>query len=348
MNEEKEKLLSRSNSKLKEKEESSEHRAAIGASIEKLESAIPAYETKETQLKKEMEQLARAREKLSRQLDVAEGKIRSITDEDRILREKLSTEEIKLVKLEGEMNLVLEHFKEEYQLSLAEVLVCEYEAANLIEARNRTDELRNSARALEPVNLLAIDECRATAERLEFLKNQSEDLYKAKENLTQLIKELDRNAQSRFLETMEVINRHFGEIFKNLFEGGEARISLSDPDNPLECGIDIMAQPRGKKWLNLSLLSGGERSLTAIAIMLALLHTHPSPFCFLDEADAALDDANIGRFNRLLTEFSRKTQIMVITHNKRTMAIAGTLYGITMEEPGVSRVVSMKLEKVVN
>ncbi|MFH0886902.1 MAG: hypothetical protein V1843_01915, partial [bacterium] len=152
----------------------------------------------------------------------------------------------------------------------------------------------------------------------------------------------------KFLDTIERVNIHFSDIFQTLFEGGEARISLSDTENPLECGIDIMARPQGKKWLNLSLLSGGERSLTALAIMFGLLKTHPSPFCFLDEADAALDDANTLRFNKLLKDYSKETQVITITHNKRTMAIAGTLYGITMEEPGISKLVSMKLEKVAN
>ena len=143
------------------------------------------------------------------------------------------------------------------------------------------------------------------------------------------------------------MSAHFTEIFSSLFEGGEAKITLLEGD-PLEAGIEIMAKPSGKKWLSLSLMSGGEKALTAIALLFALMKTRPSPFCFMDEVDAALDEINVLRFTRMLRDFSRHSQIIVITHSKRTMSAADTLYGVTMEEPGISKVVSMKLVKVAD
>jgi chromosome segregation protein len=173
------------------------------------------------------------------------------------------------------------------------------------------------------------------------------DLVNARDNLNSLIRELDSEAKQKFLTTIEEVNKHFSEIFATLFEGGEARISIEEGD-ALEAGIEIMAKPLGKKWLSLSLMSGGEKALTAIAILFALMKVNPSPFCFLDEVDAALDEINTIRFTKLLKEFCKHTQIVIITHSKRTMSAANDMYGITMEEPGISKLVSMKLVKVAD
>ncbi len=156
-----------------------------------------------------------------------------------------------------------------------------------------------------------------------------------------MIADLDIKAREDFLSTIEKVTKNFKEIFAGLFDGGEATIEVNENE-----GIEISVCPSGRKWLNLSLLSGGERALTAIALLLAFLKTQPSPLCILDEVDAALDEANVARFARFLKDFSSKTQMIVITHNRRTMEVADVIYGITMQEQGVSKVVSMRLEKV--
>jgi chromosome segregation protein len=148
-----------------------------------------------------------------------------------------------------------------------------------------------------------------------------------------------------FLGTFMEIQKNFSDIFKRLFEGGDASVTLADPENVLETGIDIMVRPPGKKPKNINLLSGGERALTAIALLFATYMVRPSPFCFLDEIDAPLDEENIGRFVKMMKEFSRGTQFVIVTHNKKTMSIGESIYGVTMEEAGVSKVVSLKMEK---
>jgi chromosome segregation protein len=194
------------------------------------------------------------------------------------------------------------------------------------------------------VNLGAIEEYKRLTERLEFLEQQQNDLIEAKNTLYEVIRNIESEMSRRFLESFEAIRTEFQDVFVKMFGGGRADLHLTDPDNLLETGIEIMAQPPGKKLQNLGLLSGGERALTAIALLFAVIRVKPVPFCVLDEVDAALDDANVARFARYLREFSQNTQFIVITHRKLTMEGADVLYGITMEESGVSKLVSVKLE----
>jgi len=258
--------------------------------------------------------------------------------------QELLAEEILQARLEGELSQLSERIQVEYNLSNEELLNLTVEAAGA--GRGKVEELKARLRELEPVNLLAIDEYARVKERDAFLSGQHQDLQSAHENLKGLITELDLKAREDFLLTLKIISQNFSEIFATLFEGGQARIEMEPDKDPLEAGIEIVVCPSGRKWLNLSLLSGGERSLTAIAILFACLKTQPCPLCILDEVDAALDDANVGRFAAFLSEYKKRTQILIITHNKRTMEVADTIYGITMEEPGVSKVISMRLEKV--
>ncbi len=285
------------------------------------------------------------KEKLSQIISSLEDKIRQ---EDLGERKKLGEEatvEIALAKLETEMSNICEKLYLEYSLSLEEALEQPYEISNITKAQKEVELGKVKLRELEPVNLLAVEEFEKSKERLSFIEVQLADLNSARENLQNLIGELDAKAQQTFIKTMEQLSEVFSETFSTLFSGGEAKIFLSSPENPLESEIEISVRPSGRKWLPLTLLSGGERSLSAIAILFSLLKIRPSPFCFLDEVDAALDDANVERFARMLKDFSDHSQILVITHNKRTMAIADTIYGITMEEPGVSKVISMKLSE---
>jgi chromosome segregation protein len=204
-------------------------------------------------------------------------------------------------------------------------------------------ELKTKLERIGPVNLLALEEYEREKERLEFLQAQVKDLDSAKAALRKTIGELNQTAGERFLATFESARLNFQNVFTDLFQGGEADVRMTDPENPLESPIEIFARPRGKKALGIRHLSGGERALTAIAMLFGLYLVKPSPFCILDEVDAPLDDANTGRFLRLLNRFKSNTQVVIITHNKLTMESADNLYGVTMEQPGVSRLVSVRL-----
>jgi len=292
-----------------------------------------------------LSQKKQAKEDLSQKIAELEEKIRK---EDLVERKSLNAEsslEIALAKLEGEMNAIRERLSLEYNLSLEEIASLPHEVSNVAKSKKEIEEGKHRLQALEPVNLLAIEEFDREKERLTFIEAQLTDLNSARDNLRGLIVELDQKAEVTFLETMQQISTVFSETFATLFVGGEAKIILSPGVPALEAEIEISVRPSGRKWLPLPLLSGGERSLSAIAILFSLLKIRPSPFCFLDEVDAALDDANIGRFTNMLKDFSLHSQIIVITHNKRTMAVADSIYGVTMEEPGVSRVISMKLSE---
>ena len=210
-------------------------------------------------------------------------------------------------------------------------------------------ELARTKAALErlgPVNILAVQEHDEQEERFEFLTTQRADVANSVDSLKKTIKEINEASGERFNATFEEVNKNFGEIFARLFRGGEAEMRLLDEDDPLESGIEILARPPGKRLQNLMLMSGGEKALTAIALLFALFRTKPSPLCILDEVDAPLDDVNTTRFIDLLQEMAQNTQFIVITHNKLSMEIASRLYGVTMEEKGVSKLVSVELEEV--
>jgi chromosome segregation protein len=182
-------------------------------------------------------------------------------------------------------------------------------------------------------------------ERLQFIAAQSGDLQQAIEDLKSTIQDINRESRKRFREMFEQINVKFGELFSSLFGGGEARMILTDSEDLLEAGVDIVAQPPGKKLQNLNLLSGGEKALTAISLIFAIFLIKPSPFCLLDEVDAPLDDANVARFNQLIRKLTDNSQFIIITHNKKTMEIGDRLYGVTMEDPGISKTVSVQFQE---
>ena len=215
------------------------------------------------------------------------------------------------------------------------------------DVRARHEELTTKLDAMGPVNLVADEEYGELEERLDFLRTQHDDVVASIKDLEKALKGMTRTAQDRFQEAFEDINRHFGNIFSRLFEGGRAELRMVPPeegeDDPLELGVELMAQPRGKRLQAVTLMSGGEKALTGLALLFAIFYHRPSPFCVLDEVDAPLDDANIHRFLRVLRELTTQTQFIVITHNRKTMDSADVLYGVTMEEPGLSRLVSVRL-----
>jgi chromosome segregation protein len=223
-------------------------------------------------------------------------------------------------------------------------------ARDLVAARERLTDLDARLDAIGPVNLVADEEYRELDERLGFLRTQHDDLTASIKDLEKALRGMTRTAQERFSQAFEEINGHFGRIFARLFEGGRAELRLVEAEeggDPLDTGVELMAQPGGKRLQAVSLMSGGERALTGLALLFAIFYFRPSPFCVLDEVDAPLDDANIHRFLRVLTELTSQTQFLVITHNRKTMEAADVLYGVTMEEPGLSKLVSVNLAAAV-
>jgi chromosome segregation protein len=206
-------------------------------------------------------------------------------------------------------------------------------------------EIKRKMESLGAVNLAAQEEYDALWKRYNFLLMQQQDLLKAKDDLYEVIKKINRAAVENFKMTFDVVRENFKEIYRKLFGGGEADLMLTDESDLLESGVDIYAQPPGKKLQNISLCSGGEKALTAVALLFAFFVAKPSPFCILDEVDAPLDDANVSRYNAMVKEFSAKTQFLIVTHNRRTMEMSDILYGVTMEEPGISKIISIKMNK---
>jgi chromosome segregation protein len=217
---------------------------------------------------------------------------------------------------------------------------------DLAAARERLAELEDKLSAMGAVNLVADEEYRELDDRLSFLRTQHDDLVASMRDLDKALRGMTQTAQARFQQAFDEINIQFGRLFERLFEGGRAELRLVEPEeggDPLESGVELMAQPRGKRLQAVTLMSGGERALTGLALLFAIFYFRPSPFCVLDEVDAPLDDANIHRFLRVLRDLTTQTQFLVITHNRKTMEAADALYGVTMEEPGLSKLVSVSL-----
>jgi chromosome segregation protein len=209
----------------------------------------------------------------------------------------------------------------------------------------RAKELREKLEKMGPVNIGAIEEYEELKGRHEFLHKQHQDLEQSLDALLRALQKVNRTTKARLVETFEKVNQLFQEVFPKLFKGGHAELRLTDPENILESGVDMVAQPPGKKLQNVALMSGGEKALTAISLVFAIFLLKPSPFCLLDEVDAPLDDVNIGRFNDMVRSLVDRSQFILITHNKQTMEMADVLYGITMEQAGISKMVSVDLQR---
>ena len=255
--------------------------------------------------------------------------------------------ELQLARVESEFKQIQDRIWEDYELTYATAQPLRTPDFKLGESEKRIAEIRQRIRAMGTVNVAAVDEYRRTVERVEEMTSQRDDLIKARCDLEGIIEELEQKMQKQFTEQFALINANFARTFVRLFGGGTAELRLADPKDALNCGIDIVAQPPGKKLQMLSLLSGGERALTAIAILFAILDLKPTPFCVLDEIEAALDDANIDTYADYLKSYSENTQFIVITHRKGTMERCDALYGVVMQEKGVSKTVSVKLNEAL-
>jgi chromosome segregation protein len=263
------------------------------------------------------------------------------------LNETLHHLELELTELEGRRRAQGERVEGEWHRPLDSLL------ADVEDIEGETDTLRQEAERLAaelerigPINPLAVQEHAEEVKRLDFLTTQRDDLVSARDSLRQALREIEHTAREMFLETFAAVREHFQTVFHTLFEGGECDVRLADESDPLACEIDIHAAPRGKRTQRIHLLSSGERALVAISLLFAIYLAKPAPFCLLDEVDAPLDDANVMRFVRLLDAFKHDTQFIVITHNPRTMQVADAVYGVTMQEPGVSTIVGVRLGEV--
>lgn len=318
-------------------------------SEDKIRQAVEQKQQSAGRIQQKEEQIAAASEKrmqLEGGVSRQSQQVRSITEQ----REKMGQEMARLAErkanAEIEYDQTIAKLWEEYQLTMTDAQPLCVEFETVTELRRLVSEVRNKIRSLGHVNVGAIEEYKEVSERYEFLKAQVNDVEKSKAELLRMIGELSGEMKSIFSESFGQINHHFGRIFHELFGGGTAGLTLSDPENVLESGIDIQVAPPGKVIKNLSALSGGEQALVAISIYFAILAVNPAPFCVLDEIEAALDDANVVRYAQYLRRITDATQFVVITHRRGTMEAADVLYGVTMQEDGISKLLRLDLDEV--
>ena len=317
---------------------------AIETSIETSKQEIEKIKQEVSNSSQIVEELKANRTKNNEQLAKLE---QDITDKFKILedvKEQLVKIDVKKTKIEQDKEQLVNHLWEEYEITPNNAE--EYERpTNIAVAQKQVHDLRNQIKNLGSINVDSIEEYKKTKERYEFMNEQRLDLENTSAKLRKMISEMTETMKTQFAEKFAIINKNFNEVFVELFGGGKAELILQDESNILECGIDIQAQPTGKKLQNMMLLSGGEKAFTAIALLFAILKINPAPFCILDEIEAALDDVNVYRYAEYLKKFSKETQFLVITHRKGTMEAADTVYGVTMEENGISKLLSMKLSQ---
>ncbi len=311
------------------------------------EKGISSLSESKNRLEIELKGLEEGKEKINQSLQEEETILGQKKGELSRIQSDLTQEKINSNRLSLELNQINEKLTEEHNLSLDEALkaVSQAPVDTSEDYAREIEKLKHRIETMGPVNLAAPEEYETLNERYKFLKSQEEDLIKSSEDLRQVISRIDGTTRANFRKTFTSVRNNFQKVFTQLFEGGEADLVLTNEADLLETGVDIVAQPPGKKLQNISLLSGGEKALCAIALLFAIFMVKPSPFCVLDEVDAPLDDANLQRFTMLLKEFVNKAQFIIVTHNKRTMEMSDVLYGITMEEFGISKLISVRFQK---
>ena len=305
--------------------------------IEEVKESVNSSSLKIEEFKKERAQKS---EKLSKQEDEITAKFKVIED----LKGQLVKLDVKKTKIDEDINSIINKMWEEYELTPNNTEQYQ-KPENVALTQRRVNNLRTEIRELGSVNVDSIEEYKNLKDRYDFMSEQRLDLENTMSKLRKVISDMTQIMKEQFKEKFKVINKNFGEVFAELFGGGKAELTLEDEENILECGIEITVQPPGKKLQNMMLLSGGEKAFTAIALLFAILKINPAPFCVLDEIEAALDDVNVFRYAEYLKKFTEHTQFLVITHRKGTMEVADTVYGVTMEESGISKLLSMKLKQ---
>ncbi|WP_025730064.1 chromosome segregation protein SMC [Atopobacter phocae] len=297
-------------------------------------------------LEEERENLHQRMENLQKTINALELEEDSIVETVQQTQEKISLDKQKQARFDVQMDQMLDRLTETYHMSFEKALEVGELEIPIEKARIQVKNLRQKMSQLGPVNVESINEYSEVAERFGELSTQKKDVEQAKDDLWGLIQEMDHEVRTRFKQTFDQVRDAFQYTFPRLFGGGDATLELTNPDDYLTTGIEIVAQPPGKKLQSLSLLSGGERAFTAIALLFAILKVKPVPFCLLDEVEAALDDTNVSRFGKYIRHFSKETQFMVITHRRGTMEEADLLYGVTMQEKGISSIASVQLEEI--
>ena len=311
----------------------------------KISESYYKEETKKLELENELNFSLEKKNELKEDISLLEESIKKQNSNYNKLNNELKEKEIEKIKLGNIIDNCLNILNESYNLTY-ELAKDKYELNIPVEeARLKVNKLKDEIRSYGEVNLGSIEEYERLNKRYEFLTTEKEDLVKSEENLLQMISEMDTEMEERFIDTFNKVNAEFKKVFNTLFGGGEAMLELTEPDNILETGIDIKAIPPGKKLSNISLLSGGEKTLTAISLLFAIMNLKDVPFAILDEVEAALDEANVERFGSYLEHYRNKTQLLIITHKKKTMEYVDLLYGVTMQESGVSKLVSVRLEE---
>ena len=349
-----EEMVERISQDIKNNEQSIENKnqniLAITEENTKLEQTITEYNAQIEQIKQEVtnsgtkvEELKQERIAKNEKLVNTENEIQSQFSTLESLKEQIIKLDVKKTKLEQDLQQVVESLWNEYELTPNSTE--EYQKPNNVAtAQKQVNSLRNKIKDLGSINIDSIEEYKKTKERYDFMSEQRLDLENTASKLRKIIGDMTTTMQNQFKEKFELINKNFNEVFTELFNGGKAELILENEENILECGIDIRVQPPGKKLQNMMLLSGGEKAFTAIALLFAILKINPAPFCILDEIEAALDDVNVYRFAEYLKKFCKQTQFLVITHRKGTMEAGDSVYGVTMEENGISKLLSIKLK----
>ena len=309
---------------------------------------IAALQTEIEAVQKTAQELHDRGDALDSALTALQARLKEQTAKKDLVTTAHNKNENRLATLRTEYDKLVSKLWEEYELSyaaageyLAESGVKIVESGERSAAIAKQTTLRNEIRSLGHVNVAAIDEYAEVRSRYEYIKGQMDDLTAAKAELDSILAKMEKEMKTIFVDAFAKINQYFGEVFTELFGGGHAEVVLSDPEDPLNCGIEINAAPPGKTIKNLNLLSGGEQAFIAIALLFALIRVNPSPFCIFDEIEAALDEANVARVGRYVKKYTKEMQIIMISHRRGTMDIADTLYGVTMPQSGVSRVFTL-------
>ncbi len=320
-----------------------EENQKLEQTIEELKKKIIEIDEKVKNSGYKVEELKKKRAETNEKLSQTEEKINKQFEILEDLKGQVVKIGVKKTKLEQDLEDIVNTLWEEYEITPNNAE--EFKKPENVQATTKqVNDLRNQIKDLGSVNIDSIEEYKELSKRYDFMCEQRLDLEDSIAKLKKVIQDMTNTMKKQFVEQFNIINKNFGEVFKELFGGGNAELILQDKDNVLECGIEIQVQPPGKKLQNMTLLSGGEKAFTAIAILFGILKINPSPFCVLDEIEAALDDVNVFRFAEYLKKFTKTTQFLVITHRKGTMEVADTVYGVTMEEKGVSKLLSMKLK----
>ncbi len=324
--------------------EARERAQALAASSAQAEQELSSKIRSEEAVRAEQDALREAYEASSQRLETCEAEARTAVREREALREKIGMSELSAQEVRLQCDQLRSRIRERYDVDLdVYEPPAEHLEGSVEEREQEVSRLREQLRALGDVHLGAIEEYEEVSERHRYLSEQKADLEVSIERLRSAIARINRTSRARFRETFEAVDAEFRKIFPRMFNGGRAELRLTESEDVLEAGIEIVAQPPGKKLQSVNLLSGGEKSLTAISLLMAVFTVKPSPFFLLDEVDAALDDANAGKFNELLRERGEQSQFLMITHNKGSIEMADTLYGVTMQEPGLSKLVTVDL-----